>query len=231
MQEADTSFSERQIERYLSQIMKAFSHFYVHDGVKRNNDVYYERVPVVYGTPSRVVAAMIGSREEFKNVKVPMMAVNMTSIEVDEENQLNRYHENELSYVRISNDERENVRRIVGKNLRLGIDLHIYASSIQELMQIFENVVLTFNPEVTIQKSSDVFDQDYITSIRLENINNEITQPLGEDSRTVEMTLNFTVPVVISYPAKAGNTLETIKMDIFDDETGYDEQTFLDQLE
>ena len=230
MKEADSQFHERQIERYLSQIIRAFSNFYVHDGVVRDGEVHSEKVPVIYGSPSRVVAAFLSDKDEFRNVKVPIMAVNMTSIELDDEAQLNPYHENEFSYVSVNDGERKNIRRISGKSLRLGIDLHIYGSSVQELMQIFENVVLTFNPEVVIQKSSDFLDQDYITSIRLEGINNEISNPLGEDSRVAEMTLNFTVPVTLSYSEQRGSKLEQIRVDVMNENSDTIETEIINQL-
>ena len=77
----DQTFYENQIERYLSQVIRAFSTFTVKDGVVRNGQQYEEKVPVMFGSPSRVVAAILNKDTEYKNVKVPLMAVNLASIE------------------------------------------------------------------------------------------------------------------------------------------------------
>ena len=218
MSDTQQTYYDKQIERYLSQIMRAFKNFHVADGVTRNGETHIEKVPVFYGSPSRIVAAMMSGRKQHRNVKVPLISVNMVSIALDEENQLNRYHENEIG-VKKQGEQMKNVVRIPGPAMRLTVEVHVYASSVSQLMELFEKIVLTFNPEVKIQKSSDVFDSDYISSLRLEGIQKNITNPLGSENRTTEMTLEFTAPIRLSYPPKFNDTLEEIRMSVFNEET------------
>lgn len=213
----DETFYDNQIERYLSQIIRAFSGFTVKDGVARDGSVYEEKVPVIFGSPSRVVAAMLSNDEKFRNVKVPMMAVGMTGLEPDDESRLNPYHETELGYKRASDNTAVHVRRIAGVPLRINVDLNIYASSVTQLMEMFEKIVLTFHPEVTIQKSTNVIDPDYITSIKLEGISNEISRPLGNSHRTVEMALQFSAPIRLSYPLKESDPIDEIRLRVYDE--------------
>lgn len=213
----DQTFYENQIERYLSQVIRAFSTFTVKDGVVRNGQQYEEKVPVMFGSPSRVVAAILNKDTEYKNVKVPLMAVNLASIEMDDESRMNPYHQMEVGYRQASDGQMTNVNRLSGVPLRLGVDLSIYASSVSQLMEILEKILLTFHPEVVIQKSTNAFDPDYITSIRMEGIANEITRPLGQSHRAAEMTLQFSVPVRISYPLKDTDPLEDIRLRVYEE--------------
>lgn len=215
-----TEYYNNQIERYLSQIIRAFSIFTVSDGVVRDGLTHTEKVPVIFGSPSRVVAAIVSGDAKFRNVKVPIMSVNLTGISLDDEAKLNRYHQNEMTYRDSADGVMKNVKRTTGCALRLEIDLNIYASSVSQLMEIFERVALTFNPEVVIQKSTDVFDSDYITAIRLEGISNNITSPLGANNRVAELALQFSIPVRLSYPDQATSPLEAIRLKIMEDPSG-----------
>lgn len=220
----DDTFYDNQIERFLSQIIRAFSGFRVKDGVSRNKGttVHEQKVPVIFGSPSRVVAALISNDKEFRNVRVPMMAVGLSGIEPDDESRLNPYHETEIGVKRYNNDmlQNVNIRRISGVPLRMNVDLNIYASSVSQLMEIFERIVLTFYPELTIQKSTNALDPDYLTSIKLEGISNEISRPLGQNHRTVEMTLQFSAPIRLSYPLKESDPLESVRLRVFNAENG-----------
>lgn len=219
----DKTFYNNQVERFLSQIIRAFSGFTVKDGVSRDGGatIHEQTIPVIFGSPSRVVAALISNDKEFKNVRVPMMAIGLTGIEPDDEGRLNPYHETEIGVRRTdaeNNVQNINIQRIAGVPLRMNIDLNIYASSVSQLMVIFERIVLTFYPELTIQKSTNAYDPDYLTSIKLEGISNEISRPLGDNHRTVEMTLQFSAPIRLSYPLKESTPLETVRMRIFGDD-------------
>lgn len=225
-------YHQNQIEKYLAQVIRAFSGFTVRDGVVRDgeDEPRVQKVPVIFGSPSRVVAALVSNDAKFKNIRLPLMAVNLTGISVDELRRTNRFHNHEIGFMR-KDGEVENVERIEGVPLLLNVDLNIYASSVSQLMELFEQVALTFNPEVTIQKSVDVFDSNYITSIRLEGISNEITSPLGQQSRAAQMSLQFAVPVKLSYPHKIKNTLEEIVVRVMDESSEVIEEEILDILE
>lgn len=208
-------YHSKQIERYLSQVIRAFSNFQVRDGVVRNGKVNVEKVPVIFGSPSRIVAALLSNDNEFKNIKVPMMSIGLSALEIDDEGKLNRFHRNELTYRDTDTGELVNFDRRVGQSLRMQIELNIWASSVSQLMEIFEQVALTFNPEVTIQKSTDIHDADYITSIRLEGIQSDISYPLGGNNRTAQMSMQFSVPIRLSYPHHMKDPLDSIKVAVF----------------
>ena len=108
----------------------------------------------------------------------------------------------------------------MGPAFIMNVSVSIYASSNTELFSILEQILLVFNPRVSIQTDNSVFNQDYISDITLEGINNEVSYPLGTDQRVVEQTLNFSLPVRLSYPVDlSSGIIERIRMRIFDDST------------
>ncbi|MBG24111.1 MAG: hypothetical protein CMF22_11750 [Idiomarinaceae bacterium] len=210
-----------QFERFLSQFARVLSGFQVRDGVKRDGDetVKTRRVPVVYGSMSRVVAQLLNDRDFLSNRRVPMMAFNLDSLEIDQEAKRNVYHVDEVSY-KTADGTHASYSRAMGPAFIMNVSVSIYASSNTELFSILEQILLVFNPRVSIQTDNSVFNQDYISDITLEGINNEVSYPLGTDQRVVEQTLNFSLPVRLSYPVDlSSGIIERIRMRIFDDST------------
>jgi hypothetical protein len=187
-----------QFKKYIGQFMRVFSGFQVKDGVARGGEVRTKRVPVVYGSMSRVVANVLTKKSRFVAASVPVLAVNMTGIQVDQENKPNPYHTDKVSKHMIgSNDTLE---RKLGPAFILPMDVSIYASSTTELFEILEQILLIFNPRVTIQVDTDAHNADYITDITLVGIQPEIQTPLSTQKEVIMLTLNFEVPVRLRYP-------------------------------
>jgi hypothetical protein len=208
-----------QFERFLSQFARVMSGFQVQDGVDRDGDGEYltRRVPLVYGSMSRVVAQLLNKRDSLSNKRIPMMAFNLSSLEIDQEAKRNPYHTEQVSY-QDADGVHGTYSRPMGPAFIMTVDLSIYASSTTELFSILEQILLIFNPRISVQVDNSVFNQDYISDVTLETINNEITYPLGTEQRVVEQTLTFTMPVRLSYPTDmSSGVIERIRMRIFDD--------------
>lgn len=204
-----------QVKKYLGQVMRAFAGFQVQAGPESGGTIPTKAVPVVYGSMSRVVADVLNNRDFMANRSLPIMAVNMTGMDIDTENQKNRYHSDDRAIRNPTTGETEVFSRMTGPALVMNIELSIYASSSSELFDLVEQILLVFNPKIAIQKSSDVYDSNYITDIVLNTINPEISYPMGTDNRTVLMTLGFSVPIRLSYPSGAdGEIIERIQANV-----------------
>lgn len=215
----------KQFERYLSQFGRVFSGFQVQDGVARGSsyDPYTRRVKLVYGSMSRIVATILNKRESFTNGTLPMMAFNLTGIERDIENKKNSRHVDHVSFRNTVGDIQA-YERLMGPAFIMNIEVAIYASSTTELFSLIEQILLIFNPRVTIQTDTSVFNPDYLTEIELESIDNEINYPLGQEARVVQQSMNFRVPVRLSYPTNTdASFIEDIRARIFaESENGFD---------
>jgi len=190
-----------QIERYISQFMRVFSGFQVRDGVERNGQFLTKRVPVVYGNMSRVVAHILKRGETFTNQRIPLFAVNMAGLEMDLAGRRpSSYHMDTVTTMRVNPEDPKQVDRLIGPAYIMNMEVSIYASSTKELFNILEQVLLIFNPRITINVDNSSYNSDYITQITLTGIQDEIQYPMGTDAKIVVATLGFSVPIRLRYP-------------------------------
>lgn len=199
--------------------MRVFSAFQVQDGINRTDARQDEgdlhAVPIVYGNMSRVIATHIQRKDSLSSNRIPLLAANLTTIQMDPENQRSKHHQENIIRKDIF-DQEKNVTRIIGPAFNLNMELSIYASSTDELFQILEQILLIFNPRVTIQADTNILNSDFITEISLESIDNEITYPMGMQSQIVMQTLRFVVPGRLRYPyGTTGGIIDQIELDIF----------------
>ena len=73
-------FYDKQIRRYLMQFVRLFSNFSVQIGEGPSGDPIYRTVPVKYGDPSRMAAAIMRENSENKMLSVPMISVYITGL-------------------------------------------------------------------------------------------------------------------------------------------------------
>jgi hypothetical protein len=144
-----------------------------------------------------------------------MLAANLTTIQMDPENQRSKHHQENVIRKDIF-DQEQSVSRIIGPAFTLNMELSIYASSTDELFQILEQILLIFNPRVTIQADTNILNSDFITEISLESIDNEISYPMGMQNQVVMQTLRFLVPGRLRYPyGTTDGMINQIELDIF----------------
>ncbi|MCI4410583.1 MAG: hypothetical protein JHC38_02795 [Thiotrichales bacterium] len=185
-----------QIKTYISQIMRVFSGFQYDKG-----DGTLGRIPLVYGGMQRVVAGVLSSTGNIHQAqRAPIMALNMSGIELLAEGKRSPLHEEYVPNLAVDPTARTAASRIIGPSFQLGIELGVYASSITELFEIVEQILLIFNPRVTINVDTTVASGAYLTEISLVSIEPEISYPLGQDASVAMITLNFSVPIRLRYP-------------------------------
>lgn len=204
--------ADSQIEKYIAQFMRAMSGFQVKEGHDSPN---LNRVPVRYGGMHRIVASVLQRRDSYTNNALPLIAVNLNGITKNEERKVSHHHVDNVAFEHCG--ELTGASRLVGPALNLEFELSIYASSSRQLFEISEQIMLVFNPRITIQVDNSVLNSDYITEISLTSINNEIQYPLGTEDQTVMQSFSFEVPVRIRYPYSVTDTLiREIRNKIFD---------------
>lgn len=215
----------KQFEKFISQFMRIFSGFQTRDGVERDGEYEYYRVPVIFGKLDRVVAHMMKKGDTYINQKIPIFSVNLSGIEPDDEGKKNFHHKEVYNTKRIHPENPKTVERIMGPAFIMNFEVSLWASSMTEMFDIMEQVLLIFNPRVTITLDSSAYNCANITEVTMNDIQDEVQYPLGQDKRVVMSTMNFSVPVRLSYPRYVGeaNIIEQIKYRILDEtaETSY----------
>ena len=204
----------KQIERYIAQVMRVFSGFQTRDNVGGSP----KNIPVVYGNMPRMTAHLLKKGDGYINNRIPLFSVNLSGIEVAQERARNFHHREHFNTRKWNPGDPKDVDRIVGPAFNLMVEVSVYASSISELLDIIEQVLLIFNPRLTIQVDSSVYNSDYITEINIDSIQPDIQYPMGTEKRVVSLTLNLSVPVRLSYPRSVEDEsiIEQIRLNIFD---------------
>lgn len=207
----------RQFERYVQQFMRAFSGYQVRQSSTTQT---LHRVPVRYGTMERLIATVLQRRDSYTNTAIPLIAVNMTGITPNVERKVSHHHEENIT-LGDEPGQYTGARKINGPAFILEFDVSIYADSQTQMFEILEQILLVFNPRITIQVDNSVLNSDYITEIELQSINNEIQYPLGADQQVVMQSMTFNVPVRLHYPHyEGGGVIEEIRARIFDNTNG-----------
>lgn len=205
---------DAQIQKFSAQAMRAISGFTVKDGVERDGTIRTERIPVSYGSPDRIIAAITSSDRKFVNHRVPMFGIFLTTIMNNEVTKKNPFHKEAIPYKDSTGEQKTTVRG-VGPSLSLGYEVSIYASSTSQLMEILEQFILVFNSGISIQKNNDPLDPNHRAMLRLADINTEVSYPVGAQRRVMAATLNLELDIVLSYPKDInGGIVEQVQMEV-----------------
>lgn len=218
-----------QIRRYLTQIMRLMSNFPVKD-----NSGNIKPVPIMYGDLTRQVAHIIRDNSENKLPSAPRMSVYMTGIEQDRSrttdstytksvNVIERQYNQETGEYLNVQGANYTVERLIPTPYTLKANVDIWSSSLDQKLQIIEPVLTLFNPSLEIQTTDNFVDWTSITVVNLEGTDlSNRSIPVGVDSEIDITTLNFSLPIYLSAPAKVKKMgiITNIITSIFDENTG-----------
>lgn len=222
-------FYDGQIRRYVTQIVRAFSHFNYQDG---DGDI--KQVPVMYGDITRQVASIIRDNSENKLPSAPRMGVYITNLQMD------RARLSDSSFVsKINLRERAvdtetgeylneqakgyTVERIHPTPYTLTVNVDVWSTNTDQKLQILEQIFFLFNPDLEFQTTDNYIDWTSLSVLQLENITfSSRTIPVGTDSEIDVATLSFIAPIYISPPAKVKKlgVITDIITSVFNSEAG-----------
>lgn len=207
-------FYDSQIRRYLVQFMRIFSDIKVRNGPDANGLYTIQRVPIMYGDPSFMVAQIIKGQSENTMLPNPMFSAYIDSIKISPERRQDTQYVGKVSTIeREFNRQtqsygtgpgmRQDVERYMPVPYDLYLKLDVWTSNITTKLQLFEQISIIFNPSIQLQQNSNLLDWTSIFEVWLEDYtftNRSIPQG-GEDERDV-MSFKFKVPIWINPPAK-----------------------------
>jgi 2C-methyl-D-erythritol 2,4-cyclodiphosphate synthase len=113
------------------------------------------------------------------------------------------------------------VERAMPSPYDLNISLDIWTSNTQQKLQIIEQILPLFNPSLEIQSTDNYLDWTSLSVVELNDVNwSSRTVPVGTDEPIDVATLQFTVPIWISLPAKVTKmgVIHKIISSVFDDD-------------
>jgi hypothetical protein len=230
-------FYDKQIRRYLVQIIRVFSNFTV-----KYADGTLHQIPVMYGDPDRQAAVIMRQNSENAVQSVPRIAVHITDL------QLARDRLGDSSYVgKLHIREREidntdplnpfytggqgknyTVERLMPTPFKLTVKVDIWAANTEQKLQILEQLVVLFNPSLELQTTDNYIDWTSLSVLELISLAwSSRSVPVGVESPIDIATLTLEAPIWISPPVKVKklgvitNIITSIYQGIGDENGGY----------
>jgi hypothetical protein len=194
--------------------MRIFSDIKVRNGPDANGLYTIQRVPIMYGDPSIMVAQIIKGASENTMMPSPMFSAYIDSIKMAPDRRQDSQYVGKVSTVeRKFNPQissygqepgvRQDVERYMPVPYDLYLKLDVWTTNITTKLQLFEQIGIIFNPSIQLQQNSNLLDWTSIFEVWLEDYtftNRSIPQG-GEMERDV-MSFKFKVPIWINPPAK-----------------------------
>lgn len=205
MSEFSSFYYNEQLKKYLIQFMAIFANMKVSVGKRDDNEPDLINVPIAMGSKDRVAAAIKSNNTQNKLVRLPMLSAHLSSIELAPELRKGVSAHRRNAYIpsgEVFPDGIQVVEQRQPVPYKGTFDLSMFVSNQDQHMQILEQILMLFEPNIQIQTSDDAFDLKRITNIELMGINFEENFPSGNERRMIQTTLNFTAPIYISAPSK-----------------------------
>jgi hypothetical protein len=219
-------YYDGQIRRYVTQFMRIFIGFKY-----RTGDGVESHIPVMYGDLTRQVASIIKENSENKMPTVPRIACYITGLSLDRNrladatfvSKLNireRAYDKDESEVTYKNYQGGNytVERLMPTPFELTMKADIWTSNTDQKLQIMEQILVLFNPSLEIQTTDNYIDWTSISVVNLDDIGfSSRSIPQGAESDIDICSLQFTIPIYITAPAKVKKLgiIKNIIMNVF----------------
>lgn len=209
-----TYFYDEQIRRYILQFLRIFAELSIELPPDENGNRVQKRVPIRYGDISRMVAQILRDNSQNVSLSAPAFAGYITSIDLDERRRMDPTNVNPVRAIeRTYNDStglyestqgnRYTVERYMPVPYSLTMNLDLWTTNTTDKMQIWEQILIIFNPSIQINTNDNPLDWGSITEIELTGMNwSSRGVPQGTDTANDFSTFTFKVPIWISPPAK-----------------------------
>ena len=202
-------FYDAQVRRYLTQFIRVMSNFGYKDA-KGN----VTKVPVRYGDLSLQVASVLNKNSENIVASAPFIACYIKDLQFD------RPRMQDPTFVsKINIRERElneagdaylntqganyTVERIMPTPYTITFNSDIWTTNIDQKLQLWEQIVVLFNPSLEIQTTDNYIDWTSLSYIELTSQTwSSRSIPQGTEQNIDILSLTFTAPIWITPPAK-----------------------------
>ena len=207
-------FYDGQIRRFISQFIRMVSNFYVEFGKDSNGVINYQRVPVMYGDPSRQAAQIIRNNSENTVNTVPAMAVYINSLNYDQTRlqdptlvQSMQIRQRQFDPVTgtygNAQGESYTVERLMPVPYKMTLKMDIWTSNTEQKLQLIEQLSVLFNPAMEIQSTDNYIDWTSLSYALMTDISwSSRTVPTGGEEPIDIASMTFELPIWISTNVK-----------------------------
>lgn len=217
-QEFDYYYGE-QIKIYISQFAQVFAEMYVRGGSnplnKSNN---YIRIPIIYGSPDKVVAAIKNENTQNKLVRVPLFSIKLESISIMLDRKSGTNTEYRKTVLPLGGDIKTDLKvlqRTKALPYNLTFSVAAYTSNSDQMFQIIEQILILFDPFLQFQTSDSYGDWTKIQDAELTSVNLDDNRSPENDGRILMTTFTFDVRAYMAPPANIKkNAITSIRLRI-----------------
>ena len=207
-------FFDNQIKRYLLQFMRVFADIKVRNGPDANGLYTIQRVPIMYGDPSSMVAQLIKGASQNTMLPAPMFSAWIEDIKMAPKRRQDPQYVGKLSTMERSFDPttntygsgpgvRQDIERYMAVPYELNLRLDVWTTNTTTKLQIFEQIATIFNPSLQLQQNGNILDWTGIFELWLENVIwTSRSIPQGSTDERDVMSFKFKVDAWINPPAK-----------------------------
>lgn len=221
-------FYDGQVRRYLTQFMRIMSNFSYKDakGV-------LVQVPVRYGDMNRQVANILRKNSENIVNSAPFIACYIKDLQFDRDRLQDPTFIDKVNIRERAKDGSGNYLNTQGANYTVErmmptpylatFQADIWTTNTDQKLQIWEQIVVLFNPALEIQTTNNYLDWTSLSYLELTGqIFESRSIPQGVESDISICTLNFSSPLWITPPAKVKRLgiITKIITSIFEDPPG-----------
>ena len=202
-------FYDGQIRRYVTQFIQILSNFAYKDAKGQ-----LVRVPVRYGDITRQVGQLLKKNSENTIPSAPFIACYIKDLQYDltrlqdptfisKVNIRERGFDLETQEYLSTQGNNYTVERIMPSPYKISFCADIWSTNTEQKLQIWEQLVVFFNPSFEIQTTDNYIDWTSLSTITLDNqVWTSRTIPQGASDDIDILTINFHAPIWITPPAK-----------------------------
>jgi len=206
-------FYDKQIRRFLEQFVRYFSYFEVEYGQDRQGNKVLYRVPCRYADTNRNVSSILKQNSDNAMNNVPMIVVYLDNIRYDRDRvQDPRFIDKKSFRTSIPNQgsgtgaqqgQAFTLERLMPVPYRLTVKIELWTSNFDQKLQLFEQILPQFNPDMEIQNTDNYLDWTSLSYILLTDVAWTTRNiPVGTDDPIDVGAMTFEVPIWLSLPSK-----------------------------
>ncbi len=209
-QEFDYYYGE-QIKTVINQFAQVFSEMYVTTGNNDfNSENNYIRIPIVYGSPDKVVSAIKNEHTQNKALRIPMFSIKLEGISIPLDRKSGTNTEHRRSVMPLGGDIKSDVRGLYrSKALPYTFQVSVvaYASNTNQMFQITEQIIMLFDPLLQFQTSDSPYDWVRVVDAEMTSVEIDDNRNSENDGRILQTTFGFDIFGYITPPANIKNNI------------------------
>ena len=206
------------MRKSIVQFLDVFKNVKIERKDRNGNTTGYIKVPMKFTTKEKVWYWI--TKNERKNDEIlPMMSVNLESVEYDSQRQTSRVH----SIIKSKNYDTNSLSQFINPvPYNLGFNMNIWSLHMIDVDQILEQILPWFNPAIFIRIYIPELDATFDLKVMFQGCSPDVTLELQDnEARVVKWTLTFMVQTYLLQPLESVDIINKVIQKIYTNENAW----------